>query len=188
MQGFFATFFDVLFRPGAIEPVNRSQWWQSALLVWLVSTVMSLSGATGLSGAQISLALGAGWLTSLLLWWVSALLLHFTADLFGGQGRFADTMTGIGLALAPMIFIAPLHSLPNLLGTLGHTLALLGSMGLIFWTAALLAKHLGSAERFSLDRSLGALVLGGVFAAALLMASGLSALLQVILWGAMLQA
>ncbi len=186
MQGFLATYFDVLFHPGSNTRIDRQHWWQAAVLVWLVSSILSLSAANGLSGAQISLALAAGWLGSLLMWWVSTLLIHFTADLFGGQGRFADTMTGIGLAIAPMMFIAPLQALPNLFGNLGHTLALLGGMGLLFWTAALLAKHLRIAERFSLDRSLGALILACVFATALVAVSGISILLQIFVWAARL--
>ena len=190
MQGLLETVYSTLFRPGTAvyARVNRRHWWQAAVLVWLVSTLLTFSAASGLHGGQIGLALLAGWLSTLLIWWLGSLMLHFCADLLGGQGRFADTMTGTGLSLTPLMFAAPLGALPNLLGQAGHTLGLLAWMGLIFWVAALLAKHLCAAEAFSLDRSLGSLVLSGVFFAALFFAAGLLLVLEIFLWGAMLQA
>lgn len=181
------TVYTTLFRPAEPMRIQGRQWWQAATLVWLVSSLQTLGSASGLKPAQLGLALLVGWLSSLLLWWLASLMLHFTADLFGGQGRFADCMTGIGLALTPLLLSAPVNALPNLLGDAGHTLGLLAWMGLLFWVLALLARNLSRAESFSLDRSLGALILSGVFTFALLGVSGLLSLLQIFLWGAMLQ-
>lgn len=184
------TFYTTLFRPG--QPlqtrVHRSHWWQAAALVWLVSSVQTLCAATGLKTGQIGLALVTGWLASFLAWWLASLMVHFSADLFGGQGRFADCMTGLGLAFAPLMLTAPINALPNLLGNAGHTLGLLAWMGLLFWVMALMTRNLCTAENFSLDRSLAALILSCVLTAALAFATGLLSLLQIFLWGAMLQA
>ena len=110
-------------------------------------------------------------------------MLHFTADLFGGKGRFADTMTGVGLAALPLIFIAPLQALPNLIGNLGYTLNLLGNMGLTFWVLALLTMALRHSESFSLDRSIGSLILAFVINLAFIFSIGLLFMLQLMNWG-----
>ncbi|MEZ0374430.1 MAG: YIP1 family protein [Candidatus Sericytochromatia bacterium] len=190
MQALLDTVFTTLFQPGpALQArIHRRHWWQAATLVWLVSSLLTFSAAARLTPAQMGLALLCGWLAMLMLWWLASLMLHFTSDLFGGQGRFADCMTGIGLALTPLMLAAPVNALPNLLGDAGHTLAMLAWMGLLFWVVALLARNLSTAESFSLDRSLGALILSGIFVAALMFASGLLGLLEIFLWGAMLQA
>lgn len=190
MVGLLETVYTTLFRPGpALQArIHRHHWWQAATLVWLVSSIQTLSNSAGMNPGHIGLALVIGWLACLLFWWLASLMLHFTADLFGGQGRFADCMTGIGLAITPLILAAPVNALPNLLGNTGHTLALLAWMGLCFWVLALLARNLSTAESFSLDRSLGALVLSGIFGMALIFMSGLLSILQIFLWGALLQA
>lgn len=187
MNGFFETVFLTLFRPALAsqERIQKRYWWQAALLVWLSTTLVTFSLE---QAAPMGLRLAVSWLSSLLLWWLGSLMLHFCADLFGGKGRFADMMTGTGLAVTPLILSAPLAALPNLLGNFGHTLSLLAWMGLSFWVLALLALNLSRAESFSLDRSLGTLILSGAFSAALLFALGLLGLLQIFLWGAMLQA
>lgn len=186
MQALLSTVYSTLFQPGRADLTHRSHWWQAAVLVWLVSSVATFSAAHALNPGTLALALISGWLGAALLWWLSTLMLHFCADLFGGQGRFADTMTGVGLAVTPLILLAPVNALPNLLGQAGHTASLLAWMGLVFWVGALITRNLCAAEGFSLDKSLGALILSGVFMGALLFSGGLLLLLKIFLWGAML--
>lgn len=135
-----------------------------------------------MSSTQLSFALLLSWGGALLFWWLSTLLLHFSADLFGGSGRFADTMTGVGLAWVPLILAAPLAALPNLLGRMGHTVSLLAWMGLLFWVLALMCLALSHAEKFSLDRAIGSLILSSVFAVTLIFAGGMWLSMQIFFW------
>lgn len=185
MQGLCQTFFSTLFQPASLKQyAHRRYWWQAAVLVLLIATfeAFSAAGEYRLSAGQMGLLLGITWGSALLSWWLTALLLQFTADLFGGRGRFADTMTGVGLAVVPFVLLSPLLALPNLLGRTGYTLGLLGAMGLIFWGLSLCVIGLSAAQHFSIDRSIGALVLGFVFAIALVLGGALLGMMQISFW------
>jgi len=192
LQGLLQTTFSTLFHPSEAfqSRAHRSHWWQAATLLWLISSLLTFSAAgnVGLSAGQMAMGLVIGWGSTLLCWWICSMLLHFSSEIFGGQGRLADTMTSVGLACLPLIFIAPMTALPNLFGTTGYTLALLGWMGLIFWVLALLTLALSAAQRFSLDRSIGALILGVIVSAALVCGSVALFVLQLFFWGAQLAA
>jgi hypothetical protein len=43
-------------------------------------------------------------LTTFLLWFILAMLLHFSAELLGGLGEFPSTLGFVGLGTAPLIF------------------------------------------------------------------------------------
>jgi hypothetical protein len=181
---FFDTLYLNLFRPGGAlkQCIHRRYFWQAAVTLWLGGSFLTFSQA---HGAAVGLRLAMTWLGGFLLWWLGTLMLHFCADLFGGQGRFADLMTATGLAFTPLLLSAPLSALPNALGGLGHTLSLLGWLGLGFWILALLALYLSKAESFSLDRALGALILSASLTGALVFALGVLGMLQIFAWGAM---
>lgn len=160
MQHLLQTVYFTLFEPAQIGKHSHKRiWWQAALIIWLVSTLLVFTQAGNQASPPIGLALITAWLGSFLGWWGFSLLLHFSADIFGGQGRFADTMTAVGLSSLPLLFLAPLAALPNLLGTWGYTLSLLGKMALVFWLLALLVLAIHHSEAFSLDRAIGALIL-----------------------------
>lgn len=185
MQALFQTFFSTIFEPSSLrERAHRHYWWHAAVLILLITSLQtfSLAGKHHFSVAQTGLALALFSGSSLLIWWIATLLLHFTADLLGGQGRFADTMAGIGLATLPFVLSSPLNALPNMLGRMGHTLALVGYMALILWGIILCVLGLSAAQHFSSDRAMGALVLGCVFAFALFFGGTLLGGLQIFFW------
>ncbi|MBF2054771.1 MAG: YIP1 family protein [Candidatus Sericytochromatia bacterium] len=191
-HGLFQTAYLTLFDPASAFAMRAQKafWWQAASFVWLAASLLSFSqsGASRLSAGSMALGLVLSWGSLFLIWWLSAMLLHFSAELFGGQGKLSDTMTATGLALLPLIFIAPLKALPNILGKAGYTLSLLGWMGICFWVLALTVMGLSAAQKFSLDRSIGSLILGLMLAAALLTLSLVLLGLQLIFWGAQLAA
>lgn len=185
MQALFQTFFSTVFVPSSLkERAHRRYWWQAALFILVITALQmfSLAGKYEFSAAQLGTGIALCWGSSVLTWWLLALLLHFTSDLLGGRGRFADTMTGLGLASLPFIFCIPLSSLPNMLGRTGYTLALLGNMGLVFWGLTLCVIALSAAQAFSIDRAIGSVILGFVFALALLLGGTLLGGLQVFFW------
>lgn len=191
-KGLFQTAYLTLFDPvnAFSERAKRQFWWQAASLVWLVASLLSFSqsGASRLPAGTMALGLALSWGSLFLIWWLSAMLLHFSAELFGGQGKLSDTMTATGLALLPLIFIAPLNALPNVLGKIGYTLNLLGWMGICFWVIALLVLGVSAAQQFSLDRSIGSLILTLMLGAALILLSLVLLGLQLVFWGAQLAA
>ncbi len=185
MPAILQTVYSTLFEPAQmLEHYTRRQyWWQAAVAV-LLSATLWLFTQLGLAHNQhLGLSLLIVWGSAFIIWWWCSLMLHFSADLFGGKGRFADTMTAVGLAALPLIFIAPLQSLPNLIGDLGYTLNLLGQMGIAFWVLALLTLGLGHSEAFSLDRSIGSLILAFVINLAFIFSIGLIFMLQLMNWG-----
>lgn len=185
MPALFQTVYSTLFEPAQMlsHYARRNYWWQAAIIV-LLSATLWLFTSLGLAQSQrLGLSLVIVWGSAFLIWWWSSLMLHFSADLLGGRGRFADTMTGVGLAALPLIFIAPLQALPNLLGNLGYTLSLLGQMGLAFWVLALVTQALRHSEAFSLDRSIGSLILAFAINLAFVFSLGLIFMLQLMNWG-----
>lgn len=191
-QGLFQTAYLTLFDPVSAftQRAQKAFWWQAAIFVWLAASLLSFSqrGASQLSTGSMALGLLLSWGSLFLIWWLSAMLLHFSAELFGGQGKLSDTMTATGLALLPLIFTAPLKALPNILGKAGYTLSLLGWMGICFWVVALTVLGLSAAQKFSLDRSIGSLILGLMLAAGLITLSLVLLGLQLVFWGAQLAA
>ncbi|MGV3526724.1 MAG: Yip1 family protein [Candidatus Sericytochromatia bacterium] len=185
MSDLFQTLFVAWFRPAELGArAHRAHWWQAAVLLWLTTSlhVLLQAGRAEWGQGQVFLGLLISWASSFFLWWLGTLLLHFSADLFGGRGRFADTMTATGLAVAPLVLLAPVAALPNVFGNFGYTLHLLAQMGLGFWCLALLVMSLSHAERFSLDRAVGAVVLSSVFAGALVGGAGLLLVFQFLFW------
>lgn len=185
MSDLFQTLFVAWFRPAELGGrARRAHWWQAAVLLWLVTSLQVLlqAGRADWAQSQVFLGLLISWATSFFLWWLGTLMLHFSADLFGGRGRFADAMTATGLAAAPLLLLAPVAALPNLFGNVGYTLSLLAQMGIGFWCLALLVLALSQAERFSLDRAVGAVVLSSVFAGALAGGAGLLVVFQLVFW------
>lgn len=186
MQGFFNVFYCSLLRPSAVfaKDAKGSRWQYAALTVFLVSVLLALSTYQH----YMLLGLLINGVSALLIWWAGSLLLHFCADLFQGQGRFVDAMTATGMAMAPLVLAAPITALPNLFGEFGHTLSFIAWMGIIFWTVCLLAVNLSKVESFSLDRALGSLVLSGVFSGAFILVCIVLGMMQLFLWGSMIQA
>jgi len=189
MQALLQTFFSTVFIPSSLkERAHRTYWWQAAVFILITTALQtfSLAGKYEFSAVQLAMGIALCWGSSIISWWLLALLLHFTADLLGGEGRFADTMTGLGLASLPFIFCIPLSSLPNMLGRTGHTLALLGNMGLIFWGLTLCVLALSAAQKFSVDRAIGSVILGFVFALALVLGGTLLGGMQLFFWASQL--
>ncbi len=186
MHGFFTVFYSSLLRPSVVfeQEAKGSRWQHAALTVFLVSVLLALSTYQD----YMLLGLLINSVSALLLWWAGSLVLHFCADLFQGQGRFVDAMTATGMAMTPLVLAAPITALPNLLGELGYTLSFVAWMGIVFWTVCLLAVNLSKVESFSIDRALGAMVLSGVFTGALFLACIALGMMQLFLWGSMIQA
>ena len=163
-------------------------WWQGALLVLLVSTLstLAMAGPQGWNGQQLSIGLPLVWGQSLLFWWLFSLLLHFSADVFGGEGRIAQTLAACGVASTPFLLLGPLMVLAQRFGRAGQTLSLLLGMGLVFWAVALLSRLLVNSASLPLDRTLGVLVLSFFLMGALVAASFVLGGLQLAFWGASL--
>jgi len=185
MPAILQVYYSTLFEPAQklAQFARRQYWWQAAVAVLLSATLMLFTELGVAQTQRLGFSLLIVWGSAFIVWWWCSLMLHFTADLFGGKGRFADTMTGVGLAALPLIFIAPLQALPNLIGNPGYTLNLLGNMGLTFWVLALLTMALRHSESFSLDRSIGSLILAFVINLAFIFSIGLLFMLQLMNWG-----
>lgn len=175
MGQFLSHIYAVLMRPqtALAHVAQRHYWWQAALILLLVITMNTLSYAKamhlGLSEMLLSLFVAYGF--GLLFWTGAALVFSLCADLFGGQGRIVDTMTALGFAGAPFLFLPVVHAFPNILGQAGHTLKLLAVLALGFWVLSLMIIGLKHAQSLSLDRSIGSLIIGGVIVVAGLLGS-----------------
>lgn len=182
------TVYHTLFQPAIFQSSKdiKASWWQGALMVVGVSTLLTLSMASGWNTQQLVMGLPLAWGQSLLAWWFFSLLFHFASDIFGGSGRIQQVLTATGFAMSPLLLWPLLTAFQFQLGSLGETLAVVGAMGLVFWCLTLLSRLLAASEALSLDRALGALVmtlfLVGVLFIAALVLSGL----QIAFWGASL--
>lgn len=177
--------YDLLLRPtpALTRLSERSQWGFSACILALTTLLHTFTQAG--SQAQALPALLPQFLVNgmgvFLLWLGFSLMISLCADLFGGQGRITDTMTGLGLASLPLIFLAPVSALPNLFGQAGFTLQLLLTLGVGFWVLVLVILGIQSAQHFSLDKAIGSLVISGLCGFALGVAAVLTGVAQVVL-------
>ena len=185
MSEWYLNCYELLLRPGQAFPrlALRTSWGFSALILAFATLLHSLNSAASHPHPLLSLPF---WLMAhlsgaFLLWGSLSLILSLTADLFGGQGRILDTMSGLGLATLPLILLAPVKALPQLLGSAGQTLAVLLTMGVAFWVLVLMVLALQAAQRFSLDKAIGTLVTGYLLAGALGLLAVLSGGLQAVL-------
>lgn len=158
--------YDLLLHPTQIFPklALRRYWGLAACILAITTLLHSLTQAGHHHQPLFSLLpqflINAGGV--FLLWTVFSLLVSLSAELFGGSGRITDTMTGLGLASLPLVLLAPVNALPNLLGSAGISLQLLLSIGIAFWVLVLSVLGIQAAQQFSLDKAIGSLVISGL--------------------------
>jgi hypothetical protein len=182
------TVYHTLFQPAIFQSAKdlKASWWQGALMVILVSTLLTLSMGSGWTTQQLAIGLPLAWGQSLLSWWVFALLFHFASDIFGGSGRIQNVLAATGFSVAPLLLWPLLTAFQFQLGALGQTLAVVGAMGLVFWCLVLLGHLLAVSEALSLDRALGALVMTLFLVGVLFVSTVVLSGLQIAFWGASL--
>lgn len=182
------TVYHTLFQPATIQSAKdiKASWWHGALMVILVSTLFTLSMASGWTLQQLVLGLLLAWGQSLLTWWFLSLLFHFASDIFGGSGRIQQVLTATGFAITPLLLWPLLTAFQIQWGAPGQTLAVVGAMGLVFWCLTLLGRLLAVSESIPLDRALGALVMTLFLVGVLLMSTVVLSGLQIAFWGASL--
>jgi hypothetical protein len=178
-------FYDLLLHPSAAfaRLSERHHWGLAACILGLGTLLHTFTQAGAQTQALVILLpqLFVNGMGVFLLWIAFSLLISLCADLFGGQGRITDTMTGLGLASLPLIFLAPVSALPNFLGQAGFTLQLLLTIAVGFWTIILLVLGIQSAQQFSLDKAIGSLVISGLTGFALSVASIITGLAQIVM-------
>lgn len=185
MQSWPHNCYDLLLRPtSALSRLSeRSHWGFAACILALTTLLHTLNQAGSL--AQPLPALFPQYLVNgmgvFILWLALSLMISLCADLFGGQGRISDTMTGLGLAALPLVFLAPVNALPNFLGQAGLTLQILLTLAVGFWVLVLVVLGIQSAQSFSLDKAIGSLVISGLCGFALGVAALLTGVAQLIL-------
>lgn len=186
MSSTFDNIYSLLFHPyqRLAELCYRRYFWQALLILFLTSTLQTFIYIGYISPGKMNIffALFTTWGVSFMLWLGLSVLLALAADLFGGKGSILDTMTASGLALTPLIFLAPVNSLPNLLGNIGHSLSVLGTIGIYFWYVVLLIIALKHTHQFSLDRSIASLILSIFLFLGFLTAGFILFMMQINLW------
>lgn len=182
------TVYHTLFQPAIFQSVKdiKASWWQGALMVLVVSTLLTLSTASGWNTQQLAVGLPLAWGQSLLAWWFFSLLFHFSSDIFGGSGRMQHVLTATGFSMTPLLLWPLLVAFQLQLGAMGETLAVVGAMGLVFWCLTLFGRLLAASESLSLDRALGALVMTLFLVGILFVSTVVLSGLQIAFWGASL--
>lgn len=182
------TVYHTLFQPATFQSAKdiKASWWQGALMVVLVTTLCTLSMASGWTPQQLVFGLPLAWGQALLSWWFFSLLFHFTSDIFGGSGRIQQVLTATGFSITPLLLWPLLMTFQIQLGALGQTLAVVGAMALVFWCLALLGRLLAMSESITLDRALGALVMTLFLVGILFISTLVLGGLQIAFWGASL--
>lgn len=100
---------------------------------------------------------------TLVRWYVSAAILHLTAELLGGKGRAISIFAVLGCITLPTIFMAPLVVL---LYALNIQSGLMISLPFGIWVFVLMIIGLRSTYGFSVARALGTIIIPvGVFLA-----------------------
>lgn len=172
MSSFLGHLYGLFFKPvqALTQLSNRSYWWQSSFLVWLILTLnlLSQAGEWEIRRAATMPLLFMGWGIGAFIWFGMTLLIHFTADLFGGHGQVIDTMTVTGFAWAPYLLLPSAMALPNVMGSWGFSIRILVLLALGFWSLVLTVLGLRSVQRFGLDQAVGSVLIGFVMLFALL--------------------
>lgn len=167
MNAFLLHVYGVFFRPAAVLPLisKRNHWWQAGFLVWLMMTlnILSQAGEWKIHWANTLPLLFIGWGGLFLFWLAVTVTIHFTADLFGGQGQVLDTMTAMGFASAPYLLLPSVMALPNLLGDFGFSVRILLWLAIHFWSLVLTIQGVKAVQKFGLDQAIGSVLIGFIF-------------------------
>ena len=88
-----------------------------------------------------------------------SIVMTFVSDLLKGEGRTTHTMIGWAYAHVPLLFIAPVTTLPNILGQPGAILKIIITTFIFFWICYLIVLSLSIVNNFSIRKSLYILIL-----------------------------
>lgn len=176
----------VIFRPkeGFKKLTDRRYLNSSLWILFLISAIFALNTASELyfSLPKSILFVFIIFISISIIWIVMSIVITFIADLLKGTGRTTDTMIGWAYAHVPLIFIAPLTTLPNIIGKPGMTLKIIMTMLIFCWVCYLIILALSIIHRFTIRRSVYILILS-VF---LIFSSGIFIFTTLFALGAML--
>jgi hypothetical protein len=141
---FLETLYDVLFQPQtAMRRLAAARPVRQALVTFLLSALVPALGmyvdvrTMGLANI-ILIIVPLQILGSVLLWFISAAVLHLLAELSGGHGSAVGLFTTLGFAHLPRIFITPLWVLASLLpDSIRLVFFAIFFTGVIVWTLTL---------------------------------------------------
>lgn len=112
-------------------------------------------GAAGAAQAVMSFAAVAGFLLSVMKWFLMAGLLHLLAELYGGTGQARSVWAVYGAAAIPAVFMIPVQIAAGFLDTGGLFDFISGvlTLGLYVWGVVLLTIGLREVHGFSTGRA-----------------------------------
>lgn len=84
----------------------------------------------------------------IMIWIIYGAFLTFTADLFGGNGKISETMTGLAYSTLPLIFIPPIYILSLPLGGVGDNLYSITKIIIITWVLVLSVISIKHSHKF----------------------------------------
>lgn len=159
--------------PGARTVRAAAGWMLLPSVVWSgFSLELYLDGRSPAFGSVLPVASHYLWQAALLpvvllgAWLIYAAVAHPIARAFGGQGRFADTLIGLGCTYGPPLLVA--YVVPDLILYMSGGLAALSSGAkwlapvVVLWALGGTTKGLGTTQRLSLDRAFLASFVGFV--------------------------
>lgn len=174
MNNFLETLYGVLFQPrqtlrqiAAARPVGQ------AVAAFAIGVLLPAAAVTlGMQAAGLPFAvplLFAQIAISLIMWFLSAGVLHLTAEMAGGHGTALSLFCGLGFAQFPRIFVVPAYVLAALLPPPGRLpVVALAALAIAVWLLVLNILALKAAYDFSTARAVLVLIAPAVAIALLL--------------------
>ncbi|BBB91213.1 MAG TPA: Yip1 family protein [Methylomusa anaerophila] len=141
---FLETVYDVLFEPRqAMQAIAEQRLTGQALAMFAISMLVPVwtvyTGVTGMADSPATVAMfGVHLFASLVFWVLSAAVLSFIAELYGGQGTVLGLFAALGFSHLPRIAIIPAWVFVAIMPPVTRPV-LMGIIGLavVTWTLAL---------------------------------------------------
>lgn len=154
--------YGVLFKPNETFPYlsDRRFFSGSFLIIFMLALLNALKNSVFLDVSNWStwLLFIINMILYTLIWISSGVFITFTADLFGGEGKITDTMTGLAYSSLPLIFIPSLYMLSLPMGEFGENIYSLSKIIIFVWVAILAVISLKYSHRFHTTQAILSLI------------------------------
>lgn len=144
--------YGVLFKPNETFSflTDKKFFSGSALIIIVIALLSALKNSVvldvGNSSTWVLFMINLIFFT--MIWIMAGVFLTFTADLFGGNGKISETMTGLAYSTLPLIFIPPLYMLSLPMGDIGENLYAVLKVIIFGWVLVLAVLSLKYSHKF----------------------------------------
>ncbi|MFN8670859.1 MAG: YIP1 family protein [Candidatus Sericytochromatia bacterium] len=144
--------YSVLFNPKYIFEnfFNRKNFINSFFIIFILSLINAFSFNTSFFVVPFSFLFS--FFIIFTFWFLLSIVLTFTSDILGGEGKLSNTMTAVAYSLLPFIFVAPLNSVEFLMDS--SILTSILKFLLSIWSLLLLVLSLKNAHKYQVSQAI----------------------------------